>query len=144
MSDLAVLNGEHPDESSTDNNLLSAEETGVLAGEIETDDDDDDVYTVNVKMNKMTWGDQMIHARFQLLIETIGDVDDENTNKTQRVAALQELIAGFDELTAFLDRVSRVTCNGERVAIRDVPMNFIDEVMAAISKARQRKTSAKN
>jgi hypothetical protein len=126
-----------------------------LVGEVAPDDEDDnDVYAVTVKMNRMTWGDQMIHARFQLLIETIGDIDGDGGSeadeaavarkKNERMSALRELIAGFDELTAFLDRVARVTRNGVRVPMRDVPMEFIEEVMDAIAKARQRKASAKN
>ncbi len=137
-----------------------------LAGEVMDDDDffddNDDSYVVKTDISRMTWGDQMVHARFQLLLETIGDVDqnedqeaeDATTEdeekairaanrerKAARRAALTELIAGFDELTEFLDRVSRVRKNGVRVPMKKVPMPFITDVMNAIASQRGRRAS---
>lgn len=129
----AVANGETP---------LLGEITA--PEEIEDDEEDNDHYEVRVRLRNMTWGDNMVHARFQLLIETIGDIDGEDSTDADRVAALRELVTGFEELTAFLERVARVTRNGERIPIKLVPMDFIKEVMDAISRARQRKASTKN
>ena len=118
-----------------------------LVGEVVEEEQDNDVYQVTTRLNKMTWGDQMIHARFQLLIETIGDLDsdsdeaDEDARKIARIAALKELVAGFDELTRFLDRVAKVTRNGIPIPMKDVPQDFITDVMTAISKQRGRRAS---
>lgn len=118
-----------------------------LVGEVVEEEQDDDVYQVTTRLSKMTWGDQMIHARFQLLIETIGDLDsdsdeaDEDARKIARIAALKELVAGFDELTRFLDRVAKVTRNGSPIPMKDVPQDFIADVMTAISKQRGRRAS---
>lgn len=118
----------------------------VLAGEIIPIDDDEessDSYDVAVNLRKMTWGDNMIHVRFQLLTETIGDTSDDADPKA-RMAALKELLAGFDELSAYLNRVARVKRNGQRINIKDVPMDFIQEVMAAIAAAQKAGRTAKN
>lgn len=125
-----------------------------MAGEIVEDDDffedNDDSYVVKTDISRMTWGDQMVHARFQLLLETIGDVDqdedagDESQKRERteaRKAALRELLAGFDELTEFLDRVSRVRKNGVRIPMKKVPMPFITDVMNAIAAQRGRRAS---
>ncbi len=118
-----------------------------LVGEVVEEEQDNDVFQVTTRLNKMTWGDQMIHARFQLLIETIGDLDsdsdeaDEDARKIARIAALKELVAGFDELTRFLDRVAKVTRNGIPIPMKDVPQDFITDVMTAISKQRGRRAS---
>lgn len=118
-----------------------------LVGEVVEEEQDNDVYQVTTRLNKMTWGDQMIHARFQLLIETIGDLDsdgddaNDSARKTARIAALKELVAGFDELTSFLDRVARVTRNGIPIPMKDVPQDFITDVMSAIAAQRGRRAS---
>ncbi len=117
----------------------------VLAGEIVPIDDDEsnDTYEVAVNLKKMTWGDNMIHVRFQLLTETIGDTSDDADPKV-RMAALKELLNGFEELSAYLNRVARVRRNGERIHISQVPMDFIQEVMAAIAAAQKAGRAAKN
>lgn len=108
----------------------------VITGEIELADEDNDAYEVAVNLRKMTWGDNMIHVRFQLLIETIGDDGDE-TDPKARMAALKELIAGFDELTAYLNRVAKVTRNGARIPFTEVPMDFVKDVMEQIQAAQR-------
>ena len=116
----------------------------VLAGEIvPADDESNDTYQVDVNLRKMTWGDNMIHVRFQLLTETIGDTSDDTDPKV-RMAALKELMAGFDELSAYLDRVAKVTRNGQRISIKAVPMDFVTEVMASIAAAQKAGRTAKN
>lgn len=117
----------------------------VLAGEIVPIDDEEsnDSYEVSVNLRKMTWGDNMIHVRFMLLTETIGDTSDDADPKA-RMAALKELLEGFDELTAYLNRVAKVKRNGERIHMRDVPQAFIPEVMAAIAAAQKSGRTAKN
>lgn len=119
----------------------------VLAGEIMPIDDEaeesNDSYEVSVNLRKMTWGDNMIHVRFQLLTETIGDNSDDTDPKV-RMAALKELLEGFDDLTAYLNRVAKVKRNGVRIHIKDVPMDFIQEVMAAIAAAQKGNRTAKN
>jgi len=115
-----------------------------LEGEIESDDPtDSDKYTVSVNLRKMTWGDNMVHVRFQLLVETIGD-DADDADPKAKIAALRELMAGFDELTAYLNRVATVTCNGVKVPMAQVPMDMVTEVMDAISKAQRRQGKPKN
>jgi len=120
-------------------------ETEVKEGEIVPVDDveTEDSYQVDVNLRKMTWGDNMIHVRFMLLTETIGDTSDKADPKA-RVAALKELLEGFDELTAYLTRVAKVKRNGERIHIKDVPQAFIPEVMAAIAAAQKSGRTAKN
>lgn len=122
-------------------------EAEVLAGEIVPIDDEDeesnDSYEVSVNLRKMTWGDNMIHVRFQLLTETIGDTSDDADPKV-RMAALKELLEGFDDLTAYLNRVAKVKRNGVRIHIKDVPQAFIPEVMASIGAAQKSNRTAKN
>ena len=119
----------------------------VKGGEIVPIDDEDeesnDTYEVSVNLRKMTWGDNMIHVRFQLLTETIGDTSDDADPKA-RMAALKELLEGFDDLTAYLNRVAKVKRNGVRIDIRDVPQAFIPEVMASIAAAQKSNRTAKN
>lgn len=118
----------------------------VLAGEIVPIDDDvetEDSYQVDVNLRKMTWGDNMIHVRFQLLTETIGDTSDDADPKV-RMAALKELLEGFDDLTAYLNRVAKVKKNGVRINMKDVPQAFIPEVMSAIAAAQRSGRTAKN
>lgn len=118
----------------------------VLAGEIVPIDDEietEDSYQVDVNLKRMTWGDNMIHVRFMLLTETIGDTSDDADPKV-RTAALKELLEGFDELTAYLNRVAKVKKNGVRIHIKDVPQAFISEVMAAIAAAQKSGRTAKN
>ena len=137
-----------------------------MAGEIVEDDDffeeDNASFVVKTDISRMTWGDQMVHARFQLLLETIGDVDQNEEQEAAnaateeeekairaanreraeaRRAALRELLAGFDELTEFLDRVARVRKNGVRIPMAKVPMPFITDVMNAIASQRGRRAS---
>lgn len=118
----------------------------VIAGEIVPIDDDvetEDSYQVDVNLRKMTWGDNMIHVRFQLLTETIGDTS-EDADPKARVAALKELLEGFDDLTAYLNRVATVKRNGKRIAFTEVPMDFVQEVMGAIAAAQKGNRTAKN
>lgn len=118
----------------------------VLAGEIVPIDDEvetEDSYQVDVNLKRMTWGDNMIHVRFMLLTETIGDTSDDADPKA-RMAALKEVLEGFDELTAYLNRVAKVKKNGVRIDIREVPQAFIPEVMASIAAAQKSNRTAKN
>lgn len=119
----------------------------VKEGEIVPIDDEDeesnDTYEVSVNLRKMTWGDNMIHVRFQLLTETIGDTSDDADPKA-RMAALKELLEGFDDLTAYLNRVAKVKRNGVRIHMNDVPQAFIPEVMASIAAAQKSGRTAKN
>lgn len=118
----------------------------VLAGEIVPIDDEvetEDSYQVDVNLKRMTWGDNMIHVRFMLLTETIGDTSDDADPKA-RMAALKELLEGFDELTAYLNRVAKVKKNGVRIHIKDVPQAFIPDVMASIAAAQKSNRTAKN
>ena len=119
----------------------------VIAGEIVPIDDEDeesnDTYEVSVNLRKMTWGDNMIHVRFQLLTETIGDTSDDADPKA-RMAALKELLEGFDDLTAYLNRVAKVKRNGVRIHMNDVPQAFIPDVMASIAAAQKSNRTAKN
>lgn len=120
--------------------------SGVLAGEIVPVDEEvetEDSYQVDVNLKRMTWGDNMIHVRFQLLTETIGDTSDDADPKV-RMAALKELLEGFDELTAYLNRVAKVKRNGVRIDMREVPQAFVPEVMAAIGAAQKSGRTAKN
>ena len=117
----------------------------VLNGEIVDSNtlEPEDKYTVAVDLRKMTWGDNMVHVRFQLLVETIGD-DAEDADPKAKMAALRELMAGFDELTEYLNRVATVTCNGVKLPFSKVPMDMVKEVMDAISKAQRRQGKPKN
>jgi len=118
----------------------------VIAGEIVPIDDEvetEDSYQVDVNLKRMTWGDNMIHVRFQLLTETIGDTSDDADPKA-RMAALKELLEGFDDLTAYLNRVAKVKRNGVRIHMKEVPMDFVQEVMAAIAAAQKGNRTAKN
>lgn len=119
----------------------------VKEGEIVPIDDEDeesnDTYEVSVNLRKMTWGDNMIHVRFQLLTETIGDTSDDADPKA-RMAALKELLEGFDDLTAYLNRVAKVKRNGVRIHMNDVPQAFIPDVMASIAAAQKSGRTAKN
>lgn len=114
-----------------------------VSGEIITPDEPQDNFTIAVDLRKMTWGDNMVHVRFQLLVETIGD-DAEDADPKAKVAALRELMAGFDELTAYLNRVATVTRNGVKIPFTQVPMDMVTEVMDAISKAQRRQGEPKN
>jgi hypothetical protein len=116
----------------------------VLNGEIVEPETLEDKYTVAVDLRKMTWGDNMVHVRFQLLVETIGD-DTEDADPKAKMAALRELLAGFDELTEYLNRVATVTRNGVKInSFNKVPMDMVKEVMDAISKAQRRQGKPKN
>lgn len=100
-------------------------------------------YRVEVDLDQMTWGDNMIQVEFQLLMEIAEDA--ENATRTQRIEAYRQLQKGFHELTAFLDRVATVYRDGMPVAsIANVPMHFVKEIMAAISDAKGRQGSPKN
>lgn len=118
----------------------------VLNGEIVDSNtlEPEDKFTVAVDLRKMTWGDNMVHVRFQLLVETIGD-DTEDADPKAKIAALRELLAGFDELTEYLNRVATVTRNGSKItSFSKVPMDMVKEVMDAISKAQRRQGKPKN
>jgi hypothetical protein len=125
--------------------LIPAVLDPVLNGEIVDSNtlEPEDKYTVAVDLRKMTWGDNMVHVRFQLLVETIGD-DTEDADPKAKMAALRELMAGFDELTEYLNRVATVTCNGVKLPFSKVPMDMVTEVMDAISKAQRRQGKPKN
>ena len=100
-------------------------------------------YRVEVDLDQMTWGDNMIQVEFQLLMEIAEDV--ETATRAQRIDAFRQLKEGFAELTAFLDRVTTVYRDGIRVAsIAAVPMHFVKEIMATISEAKARQGSPKN
>ena len=114
-----------------------------VSGEIVETQEPEDNFTVAVDLRKMTWGDNMVHVRFQLLVETIGD-DTEDADPKAKIAALRELMAGFDELTEYLNRVATVTCNGVKLPFSKVPMDMVTEVMDAISKAQRRQGKPKN
>ena len=116
--------------------------SALLSGEIVTEEPQDN-YSVSVDLRKMTWGDNMVHVRFQLLVETIGD-DAEDADPKAKIAALRELMAGFDELTEYLNRVETVTRNGVKIPFAKVPMDMVTEVMDAISKAQKRQGKPKN
>lgn len=118
----------------------------VKEGEIVPIDDEvetEDSYQVDVNLKRMTWGDNMIHVRFMLLTETIGDTS-EDADPKARMAALKEVLEGFDELTAYLNRVAKVKKNGVRIDIRAVPQAFIPDVMASIAAAQKSNRTAKN
>jgi len=126
--------------------LIPAVLDPVLNGEIvdSTTLEPEDKFTVAVDLRKMTWGDNMVHVRFQLLVETIGD-DTEDADPKAKMAALRELLAGFDELTEYLNRVATVTRNGVKInSFNKVPMDMVKEVMDAISKAQRRQGKPKN
>ena len=125
--------------------LIPAVLDPVLNGEIvdSTTLEPEDKFTVAVDLRKMTWGDNMVHVRFQLLVETIGD-DAEDADPKAKMAALRELMAGFDELTEYLNRVATVTFNGVKLPFSKVPMDMVSEVMDAISKAHRRQGKTKN
>jgi len=124
-----------------------------LIGEVLADESQED-YRFFVNLKRMTWGDNMIQIRFQLLMETVSDLDstdmdklDEVERKTVRaakVAAMREVLDGFDEMTAYLDRVARITLNGKFVSAKNVPMDFIQDVMKAIGEASSRRNNPKN
>lgn len=124
-----------------------------LTGEVLIDEPQED-YRFFVNLKRMTWGDNMIQIRFQLLMETVSDLEnidmdklDETERKTVRaakVAAMREVLDGFDEMTAYLDRVARITLNGKFVSAKNVPMDFIQDVMKAISEASSRRNNPKN
>lgn len=100
-------------------------------------------YRVEVDLDQMTWGDNMIQVEFQLLMEIAEDA--ENATRTQRIEAYRQLKEGFHELTAFLDRVATVYRDGMPVAsIANVPMHFVKEIMAAIADAKGRQGTPKN
>jgi len=54
------------------------------------------------------------------------------------------LLEGFDDLTAYLNRVAKVKRNGVRIHMKEVPMDFVQEVMAAIAAAQKGNRTAKN
>lgn len=124
-----------------------------LTGEVLIDEPQED-YRFFVNLKRMTWGDNMIQIRFQLLMETVSDLEntdmdklDETERKTVRaakVAAMREVLDGFDEMTAYLDRVARITLNGKFVSAKNVPMDFIQDVMKAIGEANSRRNNPKN
>ena len=124
-----------------------------LTGEVLIDEPQED-YRFFVNLKRMTWGDNMIQIRFQLLMETVSDLEntdmdklDETERKTVRaakVAAMREVLDGFDEMTAYLNRVARITLNGKWVSAKDVPMDFIQDVMKAIGEASSRRNNPKN
>lgn len=124
-----------------------------LTGEVLIDEPQED-YRFFVNLKRMTWGDNMIQIRFQLLMETVSDLEntdmdklDETERKTVRaakVAAMREVLDGFDEMTAYLDRVARITLNGKFVSAKNVPMDFIQDVMKAIGEASSRRNNPKN
>lgn len=124
-----------------------------LTGEVLIDEPQED-YRFFVNLKRMTWGDNMIQIRFQLLMETVSDLEntdmdklDEIERKTVRaakVAAMREVLDGFDEMTAYLDRVARITLNGKFVSAKNVPMDFIQDVMKAIGEANSRRNNPKN
>lgn len=124
-----------------------------LTGEVLVDEPQED-YRFFVNLKRMTWGDNMIQIRFQLLMETVSDLEntdmdklDEVERKTIRaakVAAMREVLDGFDEMTAYLDRVARITLNGKFVSAKIVPMDFIQDVMRAIGEASGRRNNPKN
>lgn len=112
-----------------------------LIGEIDTDEPVDH-YQVSADISKMTWNDQIIFARFQLLMETSQDT--ENTDRAVRIAALRDLIAGHEELTAFLNRVAIIKRNGQRIAFGQAPMDHAMEAIRVIGAARNARNAAKN
>jgi len=100
-------------------------------------------YRFEVDMQQMTWGDNMIQVKFQLLIETAGDT--EGTTTAQRKEAYRQLMGGFQELTDFLDRVVTVYRDGAIVSsITTVPMHAVREIMDAIRKAQADQGNSKN
>lgn len=100
-------------------------------------------YRVEIDMEQMTWGDNMIQVKFQLLMETADDL--EGSTKAQRIDAYRQLIDGFGELTAFLDRIAIVYRDGVQVSsVAIVPMHFIKEIMASIRKAQADQGNSKN
>lgn len=124
-------------------------------------------YRVEVDINEMTWGDNMIHVRFQLLIELADNAEADDpklaanpldtpeeaehkalvrrARRSGRIETYKELMAGFGELTAFLDRVAVVYRDGVRCpTVRDVPQRFVREIMAAIGKAKAAEGETKN
>ena len=137
-----------------DGQIVSTALVGEIDNEPEEIDELDDldepapVYRVKVNLDNMTWGDQMAHARFQLLIESLEDMPEVGENatvkekdaaKAQRVASLTELTGKFEELTGYLARVAKVTRDGKRITFRDVPMPFVRDVMEAINAAQGKK-----
>ncbi len=126
--------------------VLNGEVPEPITGEIVEPEtlEPEDKFTIAVDLRKMTWGDNMVHVRFQLLVETIGD-DAEDADPKAKIAALRELLAGFDELTEYLNRVATVTRNGSKItSFNKVPMDMVKEVMDAISKAQRRQGKPKN
>lgn len=123
-------------------------------------------YRVEVDIENMTWGDNMIHVRFQLMIELAESMDDDprivadpmdtpaeaerkaakrRAKQAERIQALRDLVDGFGELTAFLDRVATVYRDGVRCpTVRDVPQRFVKEIMAAIGRAKADEAATKN
>lgn len=124
-------------------------------------------YQVEVDIDNMTWGDSMVHVRFQLLLDLVDDVggDDADTKpdpldtpevaerkakarqsrRAERIQALKDLTAGFDELTAFLDRIATVHKDGALCStIKDIPLPFVREIMEAIGKAKAAQGNSKN
>jgi hypothetical protein len=145
FSELTQPNGAQPLIGVIENPPVERIDDSEGYSEVWSDDDEDKaIYKTYPNLSRQTWGDQMIQARFQLLTETISDVDGENSTPEQRRAALQDLVDGFDELTAYLNRVVRVTRNGRRIDMREVPMDYIEELMQTIANARARRTASKN
>ncbi len=124
-------------------------------------------YRVEVDTDNMTWGDNMIHVRFQLLIELADGVEADDpklkadptdtpeeaerkakirrTKRGERIQAFRDLQDGFGELTAFLDRVAVVWKDGVRCpTVRDVPNRFVKDIMTAIGKAKAAEAETKN
>lgn len=100
-------------------------------------------YRVEVDMEQMTWGDNMIQVKFQLLTETVDDL--EGSTKAQRIEAYRQLIEGFGELTSFLDRIATVYRDGVIVpSVVAIPMHAIKDIMASIRKAQTAQGNSKN
>lgn len=124
-------------------------------------------YQVEVDIDEMTWGDSMVHVRFQLLLELVDDVGGEDPSlkikdtdepdvverktkalrvkRAERIQALRDLTGGFDELTAFLNRIAIVRKDGVICqTIKDIPLSFVHEIMEAIAKAKNNQGNSKN
>lgn len=91
----------------------------------------DKVYTVEVDPDAMVWGDASLTARFMLLNEEMGTIDQED--EAVQVAKMREMLELFEEQTEMLERVATVKCNGRRIETKKIPQSYIGDVMAAIS-----------
>jgi hypothetical protein len=126
---------------------LTGEIVDLDIAEIEEDEEDSAQYQVIARTQRMSFGDQMIFTKYQILTDTIAEIDDENNDwdererRRARMAANKDLLQGFDELTSFLDRVAKVMRNGKRVSAKTMPADFITDVMKAIAAQRGRGAS---